>query len=877
MPGIAHEAQDKPPTTATWMPNKDEQADLDAIDTKLQRMRDHITADPYVMTIPQDVEPRYHHHYEAQAKQWLYSTPFEEGEHEATQYLTFHYHESGKEMYMLHSSRPIREPSRNQDKPRLSTGTSTPNPGPKKKISFSAYKKGKQNGEAATPERDPLKSADAPAKQPAVKGPIERVKAETQEMLAAVAEESEEEQKVQKEKSPEHGDLKRKRPERSAVGMAGLSEPSLKKQKMESKVVKDDTARHQKDTAALSQSKMPNGHVLAESDLPPRLSPSMPPRFSPELPDKLSPLHNAHASMDGSIELPEKLPPRLSPALPENIIKALEARNSLRPSSQASNPPTPSTIFKDKNGKLTPMKKAEGITKHKSPAPRNGFRTSSSSPAVRSEVESKAAATSAPRVETPEHSQDDEIVVAKAPKAKNVEKSDLPGTPVSIKKVKKAEDLDKPTLVVRLKYGRSRRENVLRILKMRSKPHKSMLLSTSTSDEPRASTKVVDKRDEERKDDSAKLKGVAQKVGPVKKDKREAVGETIAGKPEKTVPRQSEKRPVKPPENPTSPPKRKPEDDRQGPSTKRRKFEASDAHKEPSTPAPREMDSPMVPKSGQQSTPGTRSNFLSQAMKRELSQDSSVTQTPPAAANTPSVNGNVQTNGITRPPSSQPSSKTPKQNAFEVEQKRFEDLGRSLKHSATAHLNHVPQTGLDQKLAAIKAAESLLCYLLAFACADEANAHADPKRAPVYRNWCSLNGFYQFVKHTSAAFSPISGLVCALGVVFHARVLEISTIVSDPPKQETLIDTALLLRKAVTGLEDKLDIDTLQEVFPRTWKERTKKLPLEDKLEPNKLAGPYKLPIGYATSPVRAARAGHAMLREWMDREKIDYQLKLKL
>lgn len=889
MPGIAHGAQDRPPGTVTWTPNKDEQADLDAIDTKLQRMRDHITVDPYVITIPQDVEPRYHHHYESQAKQWLYSTPFEDGEHEATQYLTFHYHEPGKEMYMLHNSRPISESSGSQDKPRPSMRTNISNTGPKKKISFSAYKKGKQNGDAVTPELDAQKSVDAAGKQPAVKGPVERVKAETQETLAAVADENEEEQKMQRERSPEHGDLKRKRMEQSEAGRPesraqhGEAEPSLKKLKVEAQSVETDTPRHQKSTTARSQNKLLNGTRMGESELPPRLSP---PRLSPGLPDKLSPLHTAHTTTvlgasAGPADAREQLPARLSLSFPDNITKALEAYNNIRPSSKtsSSNLPTPSTIVKDKNGKLTPLKKTEGITKHKSPIPRNGFRASPSSPAVRSELEAKAAAVaSTQRAEIFEHSQDDEIAVAKVPKAKGANKADVEASAL-VKIAQMPEDLEKSaSLVIRLKYGRHRKENVLRILKMRSKPDKSMLLSPSTSEEPKVSTKSIEKPDEERKDESAKLKGVAQKVGPVKKDKKEVAGETPARKPEKTVPKQSGKRPIKLAENPTSPPKRKSDDDRQGPSAKRRKFEAADAHKEPSTPGPREMDSPIVPKSGQLNTPGTRRDFLSHSMKRELSQDSNSTHTPPAAANTPIVNGSTSTSGITRPPSSQPSSKSHRLNAFELEQKRLEDLGRQLKHSATAHLNH-SQTGLDQKLAAVKAVESLLCYLLAFACVDEGNACADPKRPPMYRVWCSLNAFYAFVKHTTSAFTPLSGLVCALGIVINARILEISTLVSDPPKQEVLVDTALLLTRAVAGLEEKLDLDTLQETFPRSWKGRTKKIPPnDDKLDPAKLlSGPYKLPIGVATTPVRAARAGHAMLREWMAKEKIDYTLKLKL
>ncbi|GIZ46595.1 hypothetical protein CKM354_000971500 [Cercospora kikuchii] len=855
-----------------WIPNREEQADLEAIDAELQRMREHITTDPYVMTIPQDVEPRYHHHYEAQAKQWLYSTPFNEGEHEATQYLTFHYHEPGKGMYMLHNSRPIGEPSANghRDKARPGTGANTPSGGVKKTISFSAYKKGKQTGDTATPERGAATNDDVPAKQPAVKGPIERVKAETQETLAAVAEETEDIQKMQKEKSPEQGDLKRKRDQKDEglqqveKKSEGESAPSSKKHKIETAPRAIAGSQDAKPSELPKESKLVDGDKHeAESGLPPRLSPGMPPRLSPGLPAKLSPLHptatppvpaNQQGQQDAA-KIPEKLPSRLSPSIPENIAKALKAR------AISSKPAPSSTIHKDKDNKLTPLKKSDGITKHKSPVPRNGHRARSGSPSAPSEGDAKAVAAEArPRGKSPPPSQDEEIVVAKVSKAKLAEK---------------VETAEKPRLLVRLKFRRARRDDILRILKMRSKPDKSMLVPTPSAAEPAIFAKPSDKRNDDRKEDATKVKGVAQKVGPAKKKEKAAVEETPEKHAEKTVPKPPEKRPVKASEKATSP-KRKAEDDKQGPAAKRKKLEPSDARREPSTPAQRDAESPAAPKSGQHNTPGTRKDILSQAMRREQSQDSNATHTPPATSSTPSVAGNLQTNGISRPPSSQPSSKTPRQNAFEVEQKRWETLGRELKHAATAHLNH-SQTSVDQKLAAVKSLESFLCYMLAFTCADEAAAAADPRQVPPYRIWRSLNGLYAFVKRTTDAYLPLSGLICSLGVVYNSRILEISTVIADPPNQQTLVDVTLLLQRAAVGADEKLDIDALQECFPRCWKERAKKMPANDKLDPTKLGGQYKLPLGPATTPVRAARAGHAMLREWMDREKIDYSLKLKL
>lgn len=875
---------------ATWRPDKDEQADLNAIDTALTRMRDHIPSDPYIMTIPQDDDAKYRHHYQAQALQWTFNAPFDfRTEHESVQYLTYHYYEPGKEMFLLHNSRQTYEtPATNEGtsgKSRPSAGARTPNGAPKKKISLDAYKK-KLNGERVAPENDGVKHGDTPSKQPAVKGPIERVKAETQEMLAAVAEEADEQQKAKRDKSPpEQGDLKRKRESVNTEHVEGSRDgndgagPGSKKVKVEGVTPgtndlpmkgmrKDQRNAHTTD-------KLVNGSKKDDESLPPRLSPGLPPRLSPgpkpqsskspkatvsteddedRLPPLLSPpkVHPEKPSKQPTNDDvdQDRLPPRLSPTLPDNIARTIEARAHFRSTSQSSDLSAPNSSSKEKTSKLSPIRKSEnGVTKHKSPAPRNGFRANSSSPAVRSDVEhqTRAPETSAARGQSLDLSQDDEIAVGKA------------------LKFRKQEYPDKATLLVRLKYKRARKEDIARILKMRPKPDRSML-QASTAQPSKVPTIAEKKNHGERKDESlAKTKGVAQKVGPVKKEKKVLAEEKPAAKQVEKQPERAEKRP--PAEK-----RSLPDEERHDPPAKRKKSEEGERRKDPSTPAPRDVDSPMAQK---HVTPSTRKDLLSVAMKREQSQDSSATHTPPALTSTPSVGTNSQTNGISKPPSSQPSSKTPKQQAWEAEQRKLEVLGRELKHAATAHIN-ASQSEHDQRMAAVKSVESFICYLLAFTCSDEAAAAADPRQPPNYRHWKSLMGFYGFVKRHTEPFSPLYGLVNSLGVVFSCRILELGTQLQDGPSQPTLLEIQHMLQKSATAAEEKLDIDMLQETFPKSWKDRTKKLAAGERLDPTRLGGQYKLPLGLATTPIRAARAGNAMLREWMEKERLQYTLKLK-
>ncbi|KAK0997953.1 hypothetical protein LTR54_009751 [Friedmanniomyces endolithicus] len=491
MPGTSDSANNRShelPTSTSRL-SKSDQTDLDALNASVDRMRTFTAQQPYILTIPQD-EPRYHHAYQYQATQWLHQTPFEWKEGESIQYQTFVYHEHGKDMFQLLNSQPREAREVDATKGKATTGADTPSTGPKKTISLNAYKK-KQAGAGTAKESvaPAVRPVDAPIKQAAVKGPVERAKADTEEVLAAV--EALEVAPVETA-LPSKQDLKRKRErhgsEEQAVEGAPLAAPSVASpEKHVAKKVRTDSqpSRPERNEETASPTK-PMGTPLATSDI----SPAKPPDAG--LPPRLSPLRA------------DPLPPRLSPTIPANMEATITARELLKTSSSDLSAPSSAT----KNGALTPPRTVEGITKRKSPIPRNAFRANSSSPAVRSDVEektsSKPAITSAPqpqpkRARTPpvELSRDDEIAVGK-----------------TLKTV--AQPTKPASKVVKLKYKKQQREAVRRILKMRPR---SVDKTAAPAPKPAAEDPPKPDRLSGRRRDPA-AKGVAQRIGPAARNKQ---------------------------------------------------------------------------------------------------------------------------------------------------------------------------------------------------------------------------------------------------------------------------------------------------------------------------------------------------------------------
>jgi hypothetical protein len=776
-------------------------------------------------------------------------------------------------MYMLHSSRPLdaetvatlNEDRDKKGKDKTATGANTPNAGPKKVMSLDAYKK-KQTGQ--TPEVTPARELGKSVNKSTAKGAVERLR-EDEEVLAAVEEDSKiqvTEQNVLK--SEEKKDLKRKRDdvlekesEKERKGPPRdtpqeVVEPATKKlrpatppkesssqpEPLSAKTPPAEPSQpREKDSSTVKDN-------IDEDRLPPKLSP--PPQLSGDevLPPKVSPIDSQ----------PFLLSKFSHAKIPANIAATRKAQGHLRPLSQSSD------IAKDAVARtLTPPPTKPA--KKKSPAPRNGFRANSSSPAVRSDVEERGRTiTAIPKrlklsdAESAEESE--EITVSRRRKV-GVE------DPMAEKERPEANQTipDSRRLLVRLKFKKSSRERLRALLKTKPMPDKALAHQLDSARvAPRSKTEVGG---------SGTAKGVAKKIGPA---------QAMNGVTKKSAAQQSLERKRSLPDESES------DDDAPGPKRNKATAESPQIKKsDPATPSRADVRSPSsAKKPGSQLSPDDlRKDVLSVSMKRDLSNDSAM-HTPNAPSHSPpsSLKDTPQTgNGTAKPPSSQPSSKTPKQQAWDKEHKRLEGVGRAAKHAVPTIAQKkggAALTSNEKKLAAINALESVLAFMLAFTCADESALSSDPPRPPSTKPWISLQKYFGFVKGQCDPFPVLQGLACYLGIVFNAHILG---LISQQSEESTsiklLLETQTMMKRAAHDAESKLDIDALQTAFPRTWAARHSGAPEQTKLEPGKsLGGTFKLPIGMQSSPLHAVRATYAMLEEWIGLQSgLDYAMKIKL
>lgn len=831
-------------------PREDDLVELEKIDAAVSRMKKYTPSDPYIVTIAQDRNLRFQYQWRSQQQQWLHGTPFRYDEGEGIQYQTFVFQEPGTNMLSLHAQHYPEERPRTADSTRNATGSNTPAQGPKKVISFGAYKK-KQTGETPGKEVGGAQETDKSGKQPAVKGPAERVKAleaESADMIKAV-EENEKAEAIRnipnrkdapREKEvPKQSELKRKREENMAV-------------------VKDKTVevngRHSPPAPKKPRTDDP-ASVPKETRRPRSPSPPPPKRTAnrqdggadTHMPPKLSPLRDEHEALDIF-----ELPPLLSPELPANIDAALRATDTKRATKREHDD--------RKDGRRALGTKAPASANHKSPEIHSSRRARSKSPA---NDQSAGAATNAQPAQLSSQGQ-----------VAGVEKKGK-------------------SLIAKIKFKKARKEDVQRILRLPARPDKhiaSPVSSPETSDDEHDSnrrdttSKAMEKADQSRRSG----KGVAQKIGPLSRkadDKRPTSekrprAESDAADLDETEPRAKKKRVDDAAhEQPTKKRQADSASSQQAPP-KKKAPSALDLKKAPSTPVPPPAPSPAV-STAQKShmvTPVTRKGLLHP--KREVSTDSQV-ETPTAQSHTPSEQKrSSQQNGTaSRPPSSNPqSAKAATSQAWDTEQKRLERIGRDLKHGASDLLSNKPSS-TARRVAAAKSLESLICYLLAFTCSDRAALVAN-QNIPM-RPWRSLTPFCSFVGRAAQDFTALDGLASGLAVVVHARILDITAqYPSDGPSRDSMIELSGALRKAAVHAEEIMDVDTIMKSFPKSWAGRSKTSLAapspNDFGEPKKLLqGGYRLPFGVQTDALQAARAGVALLKEWIAKEGLDYDFKL--
>nr|OQO30349.1 hypothetical protein B0A51_02016 [Rachicladosporium sp. CCFEE 5018] len=858
--------------------------------------------EPYTQTIPQMAANAYHHHSQLSATQYRRETGFQRDDPEGMQYMSY-IHLPAEGVIQQHAMSMVSKPTEQTS----GSAKGTPNLGPKKVMSFNEYRKKAAGGSAAerSNANGVAKSGEKMAdKQTAIKGPAEKAREETREMLKAVEEMESDAEKsdVKTSKASQHrpAEAKRKRSEKTCDdltnnGKADVLEPPAKKARLSPPLLPDTS------TTAIATSKgtiaqplsttVPATQVRAKSPseingrmqpptardvaLPPKLSPikdrqrkSPPPspsRDTQELPRKLSPLHQQrHKSSSLSpprdvSQLPRKLSPlpteptspetfnRLSPTLPGNILTALEQKDKTRDDAAAKDHSAPSSASK-KDSMLTPNAAVNG-SKHRSPAPRNGFRANSHSPAA-------------------------------------VELAAQPSTQTSQSERQKSlieDNDDEPdqSLLVKLKIKKSRRSDMQRLLALPS--------GTAVNRIPRApSVKPADSNDSMESyatahsaagRDAARRsgKGVAQKIVPSAK---------------KAV--TTEKRPREDSEV-AEPPAKKHKTD-EGPS--RPQSNAVNGHNEPPSPVKKRVPEPLQLKDrsttpaqpdlrtpttssaskSQLATPAATNNRLAVvAMAREPSRES-IYGTPTAPApDTPPTTTQPRSQLTSNAPTSTVADKTGTQATWDAQTAHFTSLGTSLKRAAQA--SHVSQPA-EAHTAAFQALESFMAFILSFYCSDQSAQSSDPPSRPALQPWRSLVPYYGFVQKHCAPFPLLAGIAAHLTVVITSHILALATQMPDrAPSHGSLLEIIGMQRKAAIEAEKHLDIHTLISVFPESWRSACASAGAANSSAPADatalLTGAFDLPLGCHTTPLMGVRASKALLKEWSSKQGGGYEFKL--
>jgi hypothetical protein len=242
--------------------------------------------------------------------------------------------------------------------------------------------------------------------------------------------------------------------------------------------------------------------------------------------------------------------------------------------------------------------------------------------------------------------------------------------------------------------------------------------------------------------------------------------------------------------------------------------------------------------------------------------------------------------------------------------KRFNDLGRSLKHEAQAIQSSFsstrPVTNPDSatdadRLKAVRNIDCVLSYMLAY-------SHNDARLRLINRpldfeaSWATLSGMIE-VARTSARFSKdLEGLCCALGIVVDQKVLAgISTAImaelakgeddADNKKLAGLNTRQVRLTEKMTGklvsVNNFMPMWKIRKTFRATFDKIFTDPPDSDEKSPAKsgdeedllithgIVGDVVFPFTQITTPPEAVRFGIALVREWVGQQGLEVDLKV--
>lgn len=829
----------------------DDQELLKQLDACVDRMRAHISDEPYILTIPQD-EPKFHHYSRHAADAWLQDTPFGPNENYQVQYQTFFYREPYSDLFeRVRSSHFDRNPmlSVAQDNAQSRSRTTTPSIGPKKKISLAAYNKNKQ--------------AQGATSNPSDKRPQSRLENGVEDSTKTCEKENakQSQPKISTDKNavakndmprdaPAHNTLKRKPAQGSTESTHANTSNQLKKPRLDapppskSEAHSPQTQGRSKDSRKQS-STFPKGRLspLNPLYLPGRLSPTLP----PQLVAALDGVHHSRSISDSSTESAQKTgAPRpgskhdsvLSHAndhAAEHVLQGLPKKE--KGSAPGKNESTREPIKREKE--LEPVKKEI--------APESGKNETM------------------PEVLKKENKHDN----APAPVKKDT------GSDSQKASDDKANDEKPPSLVFVIRIPKSKRVNLRRQLqlppaptiqkapKVSSPKHISSGIPSAKQQAKPASEKRIPQPSEE------PLKGLARKASASSRNQDKAHLPTPTSAP-------STKRPLSSIGESSQP------------SAKRAKAPLTlNVERHPSTPVQPDFRSPALPHSAtksHQATPTPRKDLrTSVAMKRVESNDSLSIATPRIHDRTPV--SSQATAGAQRPPqssssntkpspsSSSSSAKSPEFRAWWAEYNRFSSLARELKHAIPRESDTL------SKRSALTHLESFLAFVLAFYCHDNAYLiGVHPPQPPSIQNWKSCEAFWLTVRRACQPFPHLCGLALYLGAVFNGVIMRriVSTRLNDP---ETLQSSTAAAFRAVDEAARLLPLTVIESEYKRTWGLGVSSS--KDGSPPAAVLGHYDggfaLNVGLHTDPLEAVRFARSLMGEWCDSGRVEYKMKLEL
>lgn len=276
---------------------------------------------------------------------------------------------------------------------------------------------------------------------------------------------------------------------------------------------------------------------------------------------------------------------------------------------------------------------------------------------------------------------------------------------------------------------------------------------------------------------------------------------------------------------------------------------------------------------------------------------------------------------------------------WRAEQRKYMELGRTLKHAADAILkspecvdNNVLFDPAAKNRGLAIALETIICYMLAFSIGDEITRIN--RKAGDVGTWRSILQYLDSVTGAAHTIPHLLGLCLQLGAVcrdtIHAYELErehdrlererlgrerpvsadTDAVSSSFPDQEAntpmgdllsasrtaqnaqtrpgyanlkadfiteLIDNARAWHKGISTLP----VDDLQECYPQTWAKRSKS-PGPAKGKERLVAkrygdGLFYLPLSSASTGIEAVRMGWSFLNEWVSKEGVEWEPRISI